>query len=388
MAATDRDTRAAAAADRHATGSIVMAALSLPGLLAGLLPPTALADSAPEHAELSFKTEHYQDSQPGFQRIRIEEPAIYGLLPLGERWSLSGSAVYDVVSGASPRYYSSVSGASRVHEKRYSGDAEITYYGDRSSWGLSFARSQEHDYISNSVSADGIVATADNNTAINFGVSAARDSIDPTNDIVDNEHRTTYAGIVGLTRALSSIDLVQVQGGYSSSHGYLSDPYKLFDNRPRRRNSGTGTVRWNHHIADWSSTLRSSYRYYRDTYGLQSHTVDLQWVQPISLRWILTPGIRYYTQNSARFYVDPPANGAPFPTLPDGAESSLDHRLSAFGALAPSLKLQWHISEHWSTDLRGEFYQSRAAWRLIGEGSPGLERFQYYQVQFGLNYRF
>lgn len=367
-------------------GSVVLAALSLPGLLAAPLP--AAADSAPEHATLQFKTEHYQDSQPGFQRIRVEEPAIYGLLPLGEHLSLSGSAVYDVVSGASPRSYSSTSSASRVHEKRFSGDAELTWYADRSSYGLSVARSQEHDYISNSVSGDAVFATDDNNTAFNIGLSASRDTINPTNDLVEDEHRTSYAGIVGVTRAVSVNDLVQIQAGYSTSHGYLSDPYKLFDNRPRRRNSGTGSLRWNHHVGDYSATLRSSYRVFHDTYGIWSHTAELQWVQPVGLHWVLTPGLRYYTQNAARFYVDPPADGTPFPQLPDGAFSSLDHRLSAFGAFALSQKVEWHINAHWSTDFRGEFYQARSSFRFVGQGSPGLANFQYYQLQFGISYRF
>ena len=88
---------------------------------------------------------------------------------------------------------------------------------------------------------------------------------------------------------------------------FRSDP----DVRPDFRNQSILLTRWNHHFDGMNSTLRTSYRYYRDTYGVQSHTVDLQWVQPISLRWILTPGLRYYTQNAARFYVDPPASGAP-----------------------------------------------------------------------------
>lgn len=373
--------------ERTSCGSIVLAALSLPGLLTSLLPATVRADSAPEHPTISFKTEHYQDSQPGFQRIRIDEPALYGLLPIGEHFSLAGSAVYDVVSGASPRYYTTTSGASRVHEKRYSGDVEATYYAARSSYGIGYAHSQEHDYTSNSVSADAVFATADNNTAVNLGLSGSRDSINPTNQIVSNEHRTTYAGIIGITQALSATDLVQLQAGYSTGHGYFSDAYKLFDNRPRRRNSETGSVRWNHHFADTTSTLRTSYRFYHDTYGIFSHTVDLQWVQPVGESWVLTPGLRYFTQSAATFYIDPPAN-APFPTVPEGSPSSLDQRLSAFGAFAVSQKAQWNISAHLSADLRGEFYQARSNWRFIGNGSPGLDTFQYYQIQFGVTYRF
>jgi len=369
--------------DRGSCSSIVLAALALPGLL----PAPVMADNAPEHAVIQLKSEHYQDSQPGFQRIKIDEPAIFGLLPLGEHWSVSGAAVYDAVSGASPRYYSATSGASRIHDKRYSGEGEVTYYGARSSYGLSYAHSQENDYNANSAAGDAIFSSADNNTALNVGLSAGRDRINPTNQIVVNEHRTTYAGIVGVTQALSMVDLVQVQAGYSTGHGYFSDAYKLFDNRPRRRNSETASLRWNHHIDSLGATVRTSYRFYHDTYGIDSHTVEVQWVQPLGQRFIVTPGLRYYTQNSARFYVDPPAN-APFPNLPDGSLSTLDQRLSAFGAYAFNQKFEWHIDEHWSTDLKGEIYEQKSSYRFIGNGSPGIDRFQYYQVQFGVSYRF
>ena len=385
MAATDPQPVAPAPKRDEAAVAhgILLAALALPGLM----PAPAQADSAPEHALIEVKTEHYQDSQPGLQRIKVDEPAIFALLPLGEHWSVAGSAVYDAVSGASPRYYSAVSGASRMHDKRYSGDGTLTYYGARSSYSVSYAHSEENDYNANSLSADALIATEDNNTALNIGLSAGRDRINPTNDIVSNEHRTTYAGIVGLTQALSGVDIAQVQLGYSTGHGYFSDPYKLFDNRPRRRNSETASLRWNHHFGSLGGTLRTSYRFFHDSYGIDAHTVELQWAQAIGASIVLTPGLRYYTQNAAKFYVDPPPD-APFPNLPDGALSTLDQRLSAFGAYAANQKIEWHLSEHWSTDLKGEYYVAKSSYRFIGNGSPGLDRFQYYQVQFGISYRF
>lgn len=383
MAVTERD-RPSAAREPGALGGVVAAALSLPGLM----PAIAVADLAPQHAMIELKTEHYQDSQKGAQRVKVDEPGIFVLTPLGEHFSAAGSFVYDAVSGASPRYYSAMSGASKMRDRRYAGNGELTYYADRSSWGIGYSRSKENDFDASSISVDGIVSTQDNNTAFNFGLEAGRDKITPTGQPDVNEHRTTYAGIVGITQAVSVVDLVQIQGGYGTAHGYFSDPYKLFDNRPRRRNYETASLRWNHHISSLGATVRTSYRFYHDTYGIDSHTFDVQWVQPFAERWAITPGIRYYTQNSAFFYIDPPTNSSPFPTIPDGMLSSLDQRLSAFGAWAVNTKLDWHISEHWTTDLKGELYEQKSSYRFIGRGSPGLDRFQYYQVQFGITYHF
>lgn len=364
-------------------GSVLLAALALPGLL----PTEAAAENAPEQAVLAYKQLYYQDSQPGLDRITVNAPSVYGLLPMGEHWSLEGSAVVDSVSGASPRYYSSVSGASHMEDQRTAGDAKVTYYRERSAYSVSFSRSQEHDYISNAAALDARFSSDDNNTTYNVGVGIARDSINPTNDLVDDETKNSVQGIVGVTQALTAFDLVQLQLAYSSGHGYFSDPYKLFDNRPRERNQGTALLRWNHHVAAADATLRLSYRYYADSYGIAAHTLGMEWVQPLNRSFSFTPSLRYYTQSSADFYIDPPASG-PFPNIPDGAYSSLDQRLSAFGALGVGGKLEWRISPAWSTDFKAEYYQQRSDWRLTGDGSPGLEPFRYVSLEFGLTRRF
>jgi hypothetical protein len=364
-------------------GSVLLAALALPGLL----PAEAAAENAPEQAVLAYKQLYYQDSQPGLDRITVHAPSLYGLLPMGEHWSLEGSAVVDSVSGASPRYYSTVSGASHMDDLRTAGDAKLTYYRERSAYSVSLSRSQEHDYISNAAALDARFSSDDNNTTYNLGVGAARDSINPTNDLVDDETKNSVQGIVGVTRALTAFDLVQLQLAYSSGHGYFSDPYKLFDNRPRERNQGTALLRWNHHLVAADATLRLSYRYYTDSYGIAAHTLGMEWVQPLGRHFSLTPSLRYYTQSSADFYIDPPAS-APFPNIPEGAYSSLDQRLSAFGALAVAGKLEWRMSPEWSTDFKAEYYQQRSDWRLTGDGSPGLEPFRYVSLEFGLTRRF
>jgi hypothetical protein len=107
----------------------------------------------------------------------------------------------------------------------------------------------------------------------------------------------------------------------------------------------------------------------------------------------LTPSLRLHTQNAARFYADPVYSflGAPYP--PGYFESppqhlSLDQRLSAFGAVTVGAKLSVRWDEHWSSDLRLERYEQRGAWRVAGQGSPGLAPFSARIVQWGLSRRF
>ncbi|MBL6751810.1 MAG: DUF3570 domain-containing protein [Nevskia sp.] len=386
MAATDpRIPPASAAAERRRAGGVLLAALALPGLAT----PAAHADLAPGHSFVEFKQLHYQDAQSGLRRIHVDAPSLYVLTPLGANWSLAGSAVLDIVSGATPRYYTSVSGASRMFDRRIGEDATVTYYRPRSEFSFSASHSKEDDYESYGVSGDARFSTEDNNTTFNLGAGASIDTIKPVNHIVDTAHKHTFDFIAGVTQALSPDDIAQVQYGYSFGHGYFNDPYKLFDNRPAKRDQGAFTVRWNHQFERWGSTLRTNYRYYFDTYHIHAHTLQLEWVQPLGQAVSISPSLTYYTQRAANFYFDPPnGNQDRFPAIPPNSYSSLDQRLAAFGGITAGGRIDWDISHHWSTDLKGEYHEERPAWRLIGQGSPALYPFRYVAIEFGLSYRF
>lgn len=388
MAATDRNPPSGRTPEPRAwradaaPGAILIAALALPGLA-----PDARAENAPERPVLAFKDLYYQDFQSGSKRVSVNAPSLYAQVPFGDHFGVEASAVVDSVSGATPRYYTNMSGASRMEDTRKAADVKFTWYGERSGVSLGASRSQEHDYTSNAASIDLRMSTADNNTTFNIGAGIADDSIHPSNDIVDHESKRTWQGIAGVTQALSRADLVQVQAGYAEGHGYYDDPYKLFDHRPDHRRQTTGTLRWNHYFEYSPSTLRTTYRWYGDSYGIRAHTVELEWADPLSVNLEWTSSLRYDTQNAARFYIDPPDGGTPFPVPPEGAYSSLDQRLAAFGAVTIGQKLAWRVAHDWTIDTKVEYSEQRSGWRP-GGGSPGIDPFRYVAIQFGIAYRF
>eukprot|EP01036_Dinobryon_divergens_P046603 gene46603-62329_t len=53
----------------------------------------AHAETAPERGYVTFKMLDYLDSQPGADRIRVRAPALSALVPLGDKWSLSGTLI-------------------------------------------------------------------------------------------------------------------------------------------------------------------------------------------------------------------------------------------------------------------------------------------------------
>ncbi|MBV9890377.1 MAG: DUF3570 domain-containing protein [Rhizobacter sp.] len=366
------------------------AALSLPGVYVG----AAHAAGAPEQGVIAFKYLHYQDSQPGLQRIKVDAPSVYVLAPLGSDWSVEGSAVVDTVSGATPRWQSTISTASTMHEQRTAGDVRVTRYFERSAYSIAASHSSEHDYVSNGVALEGSWSSDDNNTTLTLGVAGSSDRINPVNGgqaDVSNETKKTVEAIAGLTQAISPSDLAQLNFTYSHGTGYFSDPYKTLDFRPRQRNQGAVLARWNHHFADEGSTLRLGYRFYRDSYRIDAHTVQLEWVKPLTAKLTVALLARYYSQSSASFYVDSKVDSAGFPVFPDVAPGQLnsgDQRLSAFGAVTLGLKAEYRLLSLWTVDGKFERYEQRSSWRLGGPGSTGLDPFRATFVQLGASRRF
>ena len=393
MAATDRRdaNKQADAARTWTPGSFTLAALALPGVMA----TPALAESPPESAFVAAKVQAYNDWQTGLDRIKVVAPSIYVLAPFAGNWSIESTLVHDSISGASPRWHTNISGASRMRDERTAVDVKVTRYFDRWSVGLRGSNSTENDYRSNAVALEARLSGADNNTTWVAGVGVTRDTINPVNELVVNEKKDVTDVMLGVTQTWTKNDLVQANLSYIRGRGYFNDPYKLADIRPRSRDQTVMLLRWNHFIEGDNATLagttvRSSYRFYSDTFGVRAHTAQVEWVKPINDRFSVIPSARYYTQGSANFYFDPvydPEIGEPFP-VGNPKYFSPDTRLSAYGAFTLGAKVEWRIDQRWTADVKYERYEQRSGWRLGGKGSPGIARLSAQFVQLGISRRF
>jgi hypothetical protein len=351
-----------------------------------LLPGLSHAESAPERGAISMKYLYYKEDQAGLDRIQVHAPSISVLAPLAGEWSLAASATTDDVSGASPRYHTAVSGASRMADQRKAGDVSLTRYLENGSISVGAAYSNEHDYRSRALSVQANLLSADRNTTWSLGLGGSDDAIHPVNRIVENASRQTINLLAGVTQVLTPVDIAQLTLTHSRGHGYYSDPYKLVDNRPGERQQSTLLTQWNHRLIDADATTRLSYRYYRDSYGISAHTLNAEWVQSLSHGWTLTPALRLYTQRAAKFYFDPVYGSEPFPpgyVFGGSAYTSADQRLAGFGAATLGLKVAKQIDRDWSVDVKFERYQQRSAWRVFGSGSPGLAALHANSVQIG-----
>jgi hypothetical protein len=345
--------------------ALLAAAMALPGML----PAGAAAQAVADHGILELKYLDYRDWQPGASRMTVRSPSLYTLIPVNDTTEFEGSLVYDAMSGASPLYFNTLSGASGlgVTDYRTAGDAKVTkYFGD---WALGVAGvvSSERDYLSRGGSVDVRVFSDDRNRTWAFGFAGANDRLNPSNGSVSNAPRNSVEYLVGITQALSPTSILQSNFTYSYGHGDYSDPYKLLDTRPGERSIFAWLLRYNRYFAEPDAALRLSYRYLHDSFGSVSNTLTAAWVQSLPAEWSVTPNFRYYTQSAAYFYANPPAgSGFQF-----GQPYSMDTRLSAFGAFTVGVDVAKNLGSGWSVDLKADFYRQESGWRP-GGGSPGL----------------
>lgn len=385
-----------------ATG-VLLASLVLPGLaaLAAITPLRAAAENAPEKTTIALKYGSYSDSQPGWDRVKATAPQVYVQAPIAGEWSIEASGVVDNVSGASPRWHTQhtqLSGASQMSDERKAGDVKVTRYLARAAVSASVAYSEEHDYISRALGLDARWSSDDNNRTWTMGYGTSSDRIDTTysgGSVIDQNKRTNeFMG--GVTQVLTPTDIAQLNFTRSIGEGYYSDPYKTLDQRPNQRDAWIALARWNHYLAQFDASVRSSYRYYSDTFGVQSHTAGVEWMQPAG-RWTFTPGARYYSQSAANFYLDPilDAQGQydqaavfarAFSRI--GSNQSTDQRLAAFGAVTLSMKVSYAFTPDTVVDVKYEVYHQTADLHLGSAGSPNLDPFNANFMQVGLTHRF
>lgn len=384
---------------------VLLATLLLPGLasLMAMAPASAAAETAPEKTTIAVKYGSYSDSQPGWDRIKATAPQVYVQAPIAGDWSIEASGVADNVSGATPYAHTQRSGASGggkigMSDERKAGDVKITRHMARSALSASVAYSTEHDYKSTAVGLDARWSTEDNNRTWALGVGASHDTIDNTDSGVStaiNEHKNTHEIMGGVTQVLTPTDIVQFNLTRGVGSGYYNDPYKSYDQRPNQRDTWIALARWNHYLEPFDASLRTSYRYYSDTFGVHSHTVGLDWVQPVGKLTII-PGMRYYSQTAANFYFDPvltaqgqyDALGTLMRVVALPGYKSADQRLSAFGAVTLSMKVAYAITPDTVVDFKVETYRQSADLYLSGKGSPGLDAFNAQFMQIGLTHRF
>jgi hypothetical protein len=358
----------------------------------------ALADAPPDYTELGLRYSKYQEddilARKAFggdsDRYDIDVAQFHLLAPVADNWSVALDVGWEDMSGASPWFVGEsasgdpkviMSGAS-IEDTRTEVSVTTRYYFDRGNGGLNLTYSDEDDYESKAFGLDGSFNSEDGMTTYSAAVSYSDDDIDPTQGAVPtntlSDSKDIYSMFAGVTRIVSKQAIVRFGLSYTYRDGYLTDPYKANDNRPDEREEWTVSTGYRRFFEQANAALHVDYRFFDDDWEVQSHTLDVAWVQNINPVVQLTPFIRYYSQDEAEFFAN----------IVDESERYFadDYRLSAFGAFSYGLRASRQIG-NWEINADAERYKTDESWGLYnGDESPGLVDFWRYGV--GVNYTF
>jgi len=189
-------------------------------------------------------------------------------------------------------------------------------------------------------------------------------------------NKNVLDAVLGVTQVLDRKTILMLNYSLSHMTGYLNDPYKIlsvvqgpgtadpgepvnyiYESRPDNRTKQAFYAELRRYIG--GHTLDLSYRYYHDSWGINSHTVDLHYRLPLTSGHALQPHVRWYRQTEADFYHTYLVDGAPAPAF-----ASADYRLAPFQAVTVGLQYLYSISTGLYLSLGAEYY------RQAGDISP------------------
>ncbi len=330
-------------------------------------------------------------------------------------------------------------------ETRKQGDFNLAYEWDETALDLGGGISVENDYESRFGSLNGRWDFNQKLTRLNLGLSYTNSD---TSAILDHDsspyitkseflgqieqsgamkimhgNRQDWSSSLGLTQILNKEALFSANIGYTRSTGYLENPYKamsilfvdseqggnrlngelkaFLEQRPNERNQLNLGGRFIQHIGLTNAALHVDYRFFHDDWGINAHTFEADWVQPIGRTWTITPRIRYYSQDAADFYqpyllskqafaktVYNEASGT-FSSIPFDARLlpqnfSSDQRLSAYGALSGGVTVNKQFSKAIGLEAGFEYYSHAGALKMGGGGEGSYSDFDYFMANASL----
>jgi hypothetical protein len=331
---------------------------------------------------LAFKYESYDESGG---RVNVKTEGLVANEDLGTSMRLGLTLMNDAIAGASPTGIPAPAGSGQVplaqltdHRKEWEvdlsrriGDVEVS---------VGTSQSREHDYVSRGWSLNTLTDLNQKNTTLLLGVAGHDDDVET---FFDPQHyyagKQAFSAIAGITQVLDPRTFVTVNFTWGRETGYLDDQYKLVqkteelvegsffpvafaENRPGERDTGTLFASVNRAYPAARGALEASYRFYSDTFGVTSNTVEFRWIQKMGTAFTVSPEVRLYEQGAARFYYYDLDGTSILPTvIPDsnGPAYSSDYRLSSFDGVTYGIKGTWKVQAHVELQLAYDRYAMR-----------------------------
>jgi hypothetical protein len=235
-------------------------------------------------------------------------PALLIRKSIADKVSIGASYYLDAVSNAS---IDVVTTASKYRETRHEYGLSADYVYRDSTISIAGSTSREPDYTASAASIDVAQEVFGGMTAVSLGFSRGADDVKKTNSPEFADTATHWRYRLGLTQILTPRWIASANVEALADEGFLGSPYRVArvfgaavpENTPRTRSARAVKLRL---LGDLGSrdAVHVDYRYYWDTWAIQSHTAEVGYSRYVGGNWLAEGFLRYYTQDKASFYSD------------------------------------------------------------------------------------
>ncbi len=246
--------------------------------------------------------------------VTIDGPSILVRKSVGKSLSLSANYYVDMVSSAS---IDVITTASPYTEERTQYSVAGDYLRGNTTISAGYTSSVESDFDANTyhlaVSQDMFGQLTTLTMSYSYGDDTVGKSDDP-NFIRDNT-RQHYG--IGITQILTRNMIAALNIEVITDEGFLNNPYRSvrfldanlgqgydFEKElyPRTRTSNAFGIRTKYFLP-YRAALEAQYRYFADTWDIESHTASLTYIHPWR-DFTFTAKYRYHDQTGAHFFRD------------------------------------------------------------------------------------
>lgn len=262
--------------------------------------------SAPLGVEAGTKVNYYQDND-GNQVIAPVTEVRANLtenLQVGAHVALDimTCASVDVVSAATPKGYF------QETREEYGADASVRLGLVTVSAAGVFSR--ENDYSSMTGSLSVSTELAQRNTTLSLGYGFTDSNVGRANDSTFNRDLDSHAVTLTVTQVLSPSLVAQLSYFFGALNGFQSSSYRTVqiadgtrteERAPDARYRHAGVVRLKY-AAGKSWFIAGDYRFYGDTWGVKSHTIEASVTHEVNHWFAVRLRDRLYLQSKADFY--------------------------------------------------------------------------------------
>ncbi|HIC44613.1 MAG TPA: DUF3570 domain-containing protein [Sulfurimonas sp.] len=339
----------------------------------------------------------YMQYDESNNRTSISAPALTVNKDFGTDYTLNISLVSDAVSGASPTAIDTSSGASGAFKRGETTPDNVSYenidykdnrlagnillttrFENRDELTVGIAYSQENDFYSYEASGEYLHwLGSDKNQALSFGLAVQSNEIlvrecgpytscDTSSGASAKETASLINTQLSFLQNIDSNSYAKASVFFFQEDGYLSSPYHNIvrqskttpanvivesELKPDTRTSYGLSLDYANAITK-NTTFQTTYRFYTDDWGINSHTLDNDLYYELGTNWTFKLGLRLYSQSEADFYSEFKNTGS----FTNENFASSDERVSSFTSMTYKTGVDYKVSKDIVLNIGANYY--------------------------------